>query len=240
MISCSKENKPQVTKENKKKDDTTKNTTTTSGKGSAGRELFYMKSSENNIACADCHSDGTNRNNLLTKYFSNIEGANKRSSTYHGKFTGEEVMKHAGGATVCWESYMRMKSPMTEDQIKDLNEYYASLASEVSPEVVTYETIALPIRDKTKLKEVQKVIMDMKGDPVKGEQSFNNACVFCHGPNSNIKKVPSILEDFDGNAKSIIYNVRLGDEAMPFFKIHPLGDQDLADIAAYIMQKNGK
>ncbi len=81
MISCGKENKPTVTKENEKMDDTTKKTSTTSGKGSAGREIFYMKSSENNVACADCHSDGTNRSNPLTKYFSNIEGANKRTST---------------------------------------------------------------------------------------------------------------------------------------------------------------
>ncbi|MEO8665637.1 MAG: c-type cytochrome [Ignavibacteria bacterium] len=241
MISCGKENKTTVTKENEKKDDTTKKTrTTNTGKGSAGRELFYMKSTSNNIACADCHGDGTNRNNPLTKYFSNLEGANKRTSTYHGMITGEEVISKAGGATICWEAYLRMKTPMTEEQIKDLNEYYASIASEVSPEVVTYETIALPVRDKTKLKDVQKAVMDLTGDPVKGEQSFNSSCGFCHGPNSTIKKVPSIMEDFEGNVKSIVYNVRLGDGGMPFFKNYPLSDQDVADIAAYIMKVNGK
>lgn len=239
MISCGKENK---TGDSKNKVDTSKKTTsnTSSETNSPGKEFFYAKSKENNIACADCHGDGSNKNNPLTKYFSNIQGANKRTSTYHGKFTGEEVLKHAGGATVCWESYLKMKTPMTDEQIKSLNEYYNSVATPDSPMEIKYETIALPTRDKTKLKQVQSVIMGLKGDAVKGEQTFNNSCGFCHGEKSTIKKVPSILEDFDGNEKSIVYNVRLGDGPMPFFHLPALTDQDIADLSAYIMKKNGK
>lgn len=241
LISCGKEEKKTEADTKVKKDTSVKNSIPSgSGSTSAGKEIFYMKSNQNNIACADCHSDGTNNSNPLTKYFSNINGANKRTSTYLGKFTGEEVAKNAGGATLCWTDYMRMKTPLTEDQIKSLNDYYASVASADSPTEIKYETIALPTKDKNKLKEEQKLVMTLKGDPVKGEQDFKAACGFCHGENSTIKKIPSVLEDFDGNVKSITYNVRFGDGAMPFFKKQTLSDQEIADISAYIMQKSGK
>jgi mono/diheme cytochrome c family protein len=241
-ISCNKEEKAPVTKDKVEKTEAPKEIKTSSGTGisSAGKELFYKKSTENNIACADCHSDGTNNGNLLTKFFSNIQGANKRTSTFQGLITGEEVIKTAGGATLCWESYEKMKTPLTEAQIKSLNDYYASVETTNSPAEIKYETIALPKKDKAKLKEVQKTIMGLKGDPVKGEQSFKNTCGFCHGENSTIKKVPTILEDFDGNIKSIVYNVRLGNGPMPFFHAPSLTDQEIADISAYVMKKNGK
>lgn len=241
LISCGKEEKKTEIKDKKDTPDTSKiESVSAIGNSAAGKELFYMKSGVNNIACADCHSDGTNSANPMTKYFSNIQGANKRSSTYHGKFTGEAVVKNAGGATVCWESYERMKTPLTEDQIKSLNDYYASVSAANAPVEIKYETIALPTRDKTKLKEVQKSVMELKGDAVKGETTFNNACGTCHGENSIVKKVPSILEDFEGNVKSITYNVRLGDGPMPFFHNPALSDQDIADISAYIMKRSGK
>lgn len=240
IISCGKDDKPEVSKDKKEKTDSTKKTTSTAGSNSPGKEIFYMKSKENNIACADCHSDGTNSSNSLTKYFSNIQGANKRTTTYHGKFTGEDVAKNAGGATVCWETYLKNKTPMTDEQIKSLNDYYNSLATSDSQTEIKYETIALPARDKAKLKDAQKVIMNLTGDPGKGEQTFKSSCGFCHGDNSTIKKVPSLFEDFEGNVKSIVYNVRLGDGAMPFFKAQSLSDQDVANISAYIMKKNGK
>ena len=241
LISCGKEEKKTEVKDKKQTADTSgRGSVTATGNSAAGKELFYMKSDVNNIACADCHSDGSNSANPMTKYFSNIQGANKRTSTYHGKFTGEEVVKNAGGATVCWEFYERKKTPLTEDQIKALNDYYASVAAATSPVEIKYETIALPTRDKTKLKEVQKSVMELKGDAVKGETTFTNACGTCHGENSIVKKVPSILEDFEGNVKSITYNVRLGDGPMPFFHNPALTDQDIADISAFIMKKSGK
>ena len=147
---CSKEDKKTDTTEKKKDTTKTSNTgsnTSSTGKQTSGKELFYMKSTINNIACADCHSDGSNSANSLTKFFSNIQGASKRTSTYHGKFTGEEVVQTAGGATVCWESYMKMKTPMTDEQIKSLNEYYESVAGKDSQKEIIYETIALPVRD---------------------------------------------------------------------------------------------
>lgn len=241
-VSCNKEEKAPVTKSKEEKTESkteTKNTTS-AGNSSAGKDLFYRKSSENNIACADCHSDGSNNGNLLTKFFTNIQGANKRTSTFNGLITGEEVIKTAGGATLCWETYEKMKTPLTEEQIKSLNDFYASVETPDSPSEIKYETIALPKKDKAKLKDEQKKIMALSGDPVKGEHSFNNSCGFCHGESSKIKKVPGILEDFDGNIKSIVYNVRLGNGPMPFFHAPSLTDQDIADISAYVMKKNGK
>ena len=239
VASCNKEEKTTDIKEKKDAQKETKTTTGTAN-NSAGKELFYKKSSENNIACADCHSDGTNKSNPLTKYFSDIQGADKRTSTFMGKITGEEVKKTAGGATLCWESYEKMKTPLTDEQIKSLNEYYASVATANSPAEIKYETIALPVKDKAKLKNVQKLIMGLKGDPVKGEQTFNNSCGFCHGEKSTVKKVPTIFEEFDGNVKSIVYNIRFGDGAMPFFHGPSLTDQDVADISAFVIEKNSK
>lgn len=240
LNSCSKDQK--TTPLSDKKTDTSKNKTTAADNtdNSAGKQLFYMKSRENNISCSDCHSDGTNSGSNLTKYFSDVIGADKRISTYHGKFTGEEIAKNASGATICWESYLKMKIPMTELQIKSLNEYYASLKSSNPVSEVKYETISLPVKDKVKLKEEQKIIMGLKGDPVKGETDFKNSCAFCHGENSNIKKIPSLFDEFEGNVKSITYNVRFGDGGMPFYKKSVLSDQEIADIAAYILKKNGQ
>lgn len=239
LISCSKEEKKTTATEKKESTDTSVKTTTSKGAGAAGKEIFYMKSKENNVSCADCHSDGTNSDRPLTKYFSKINGADKRSSTYLGKFKGDDVAKNAGGATVCWESYLRMKSPMTDDQIKALNEFYGSLPPDTVKEFV-YETIALPERDKTKLKTHQAAVTSLKGDPIKGEAKFKDACGMCHGENTTVKKVPSVLEEFEGNVKSIVYNVRLGDGAMPFYNMGSLSDQEIADIASYIMKNSGK
>ncbi|MBS1517698.1 MAG: cytochrome c [Bacteroidetes bacterium] len=207
---------------------------------SPGKEFFYAKSSSNNIACADCHGDGTNSDRPLTKYFSDIKGADKRKSTFMGKFTGEDVIKTAGGATLCWEAYMKMKTPLTPEQINSLNEYYASVGNPDSPQEITYETIALPVKDKTKLKAEQNKILSLKGNPDNGENKFKESCGVCHGMNSTVKKIPGILEDYDGNTKSITYNVRFGDGAMPFFKMNVLSEQDIADIAEYIMKVNSK
>ena len=206
-----------------------------------GKELFYAKSKENNIACADCHSDGSNLQNPLTKFFSDVIGANKRSATYHGKFKEAEVAANAGGATVCWEAYMKMKTPLTSEQIASLNEYYGSLkGTGDQPSEIKYETIALPEKDKAKLKEAQKKISALTGDPAAGESKFNEACGICHGDKKTVRKVPDLFDDFDGNVKSITYNVRFGDGAMPFYKEAALSNQDVADIAAFILKKNSK
>lgn len=214
------------------------NTTTT--QSSPGKEFFYAKSKENNIACADCHGDGTNLKNSLTKYFSNVQGADKRKSVYHGMFSGAEVSSNASGASVCWESYMKMKTPMTPEQIESLNKYYASLPNPSPVDEIKYESISLPKKDKAKLKEAQKKIMALTGDAANGEKKFEEACGLCHGANKTVKKVPDIFDEFDGNVKSITYNVRFGDGAMPFFNEGVLSNQDVADISAYILKKNGK
>ncbi len=214
--------------------------TTTTTQSSPGKEFFYAKSKENNIACADCHGDGSNLQNSLTKYFSNVQGADKRKAVYHGKFSGADVTTNASGATVCWESYMKMKTPMTPEQIDNLNKYYATLPNPNPVDEIKYETISLPQKDKAKLKEAQKKIMALTGDAAAGEKKFNDACGLCHGSNKTVKKVPDIFDEFEGNVKSITYNVRFGDGAMPFFNESVLSDQDLADIAAYILKKNAK
>ncbi|MFZ1320118.1 MAG: c-type cytochrome [Ignavibacteria bacterium] len=237
---CGKEEKAPEVKNNSGTNEKKNEQTESKSKSSPGKEFFYMKSNSNNIACADCHGDGTNSDKPLAKYFSDIKGADKRTSTYHGKIKGAEVKNTAGGATICWESYMKMKTPMTPEQINMLNEYYASVGSSDSPTEITYETIALPTKDKTKLREVQKEVLKLKGDPLKGEKTFKEACAVCHGETSTVKKVPSVLEEFEGNTKSVTYNVRLGDGAMPFFKMSVLSDQDIADISEYILKVNGQ
>lgn len=239
ILSCNKNSNESVKKDSNEKTETGKNQNSGSNLASAGKELFYMKSKANNNSCSNCHSDGTNTGKGMTKFFSSIQGADKRTSTYLGKFTGEDVKKNAGGATVCWESYLKMKTPLTEDQINSLNAYYASVDGANLPSELKYETIALPVKDKTKLREEQKSVMSLKGDAQKGEEIFNNVCGTCHGDNHSVK-APPILEDYDGNVKSIVYNVRLGDGAMPFFKKDVLSDQELADICAFILKKNGK
>lgn len=244
LISCGKEDVKDVKSESdskpKKENAETKSGSAETKQSSPGRELFYAKSKENNIACADCHGDGSNTSSAMTKYFSNVAGADKRTSTYHGKFTGAEVAAHAGGATVCWEAYMKMKTPLTPEQITALNQYYASLPSADVQAEVKYETIALPKPDKAKLKIAQKNVMSLTGNASDGEKKFNDACGICHGQNKTVRKTPDIFDDFDGNVKSITYNVRFGDGAMPFYKEKDLSDQDVADIAAYILKMNNK
>ncbi len=239
---CGKKEEPASEKKEAGKQTSEKQEVSKTGeKTSPGKELFYAKSKENNIACADCHSDGTNIQNSFTKYFSDVIGADKRTSTYHGKFKGPAVAANAGGATVCYEAYMKMKSPLTQEQIAALNEYYSGLKGSGEQRTeITYETIALPEKDKAKLKEAQKKIAALTGDPAAGESKFSNACGGCHGEKKFVKKVPDIFDDFDGNLKSITYNVRFGDGAMPFFNEKVLSNQDLADIAAYILKKNSK
>lgn len=239
VASCGKQSNETTKQESKPKTDTVKKQSSANPLVDAGKELFYMKSKANNNSCSYCHSDGTNTGKSMTKFFSNIQGADKRTSTYLGKFTGDEVKKNAGGATVCWESYMKMKTPLTDEQINALNAFYESVAGSNPPSEIKYETIALPVKDKAKLKNEQKLVMGLKPDSQKGEELFNNSCGTCHGENHTVK-APPVLEDYDGNVKSIVYNVRLGDGAMPFFKKDVLSDQELSDIADYIMKKNGK
>jgi mono/diheme cytochrome c family protein len=232
LISCSE-----------KKEDVTETITDTTAltqeetPESPGKSLFYLRSDENNISCADCHSDGTNTDRPLTAFFSDVKGASERESTYHGMFKGEEVKKNAGGATICWETYLRKKSKLTEEQINHLNDYYKMIAGDEPVSVKEYETIALPERDKKKLRDVQKDVGLLNGDIVNGEKVFNDGCIFCHGENSQIKKVPDILEDFEGNVRSVTYMIRLGDAAMPFFHQGALSDQEIADVAAFLMGK---
>ena len=39
---------------------------------------------------------------------------------------------------------MKMKTPLTDEQIKSLNEYYGSVKGNDSPAEIKYETLALP------------------------------------------------------------------------------------------------
>lgn len=201
-----------------------------------GKELFYMNSSHNEIACADCHSDGTNDENPLTKYFSNVKGANKRASTYLGRFTGEEVALNAGGATVCRNHYQLYKKEFSQVEIVALNSYFESLiTSEEDLNVREYTTIALPDRDKAALRIEQDKIMQLTGNIESGRELFKDACAFCHSPDSKVGKVPSLKDDFEGNIKGVVFMTRLGDGAMPFYSNEKLSDQQIADLSAFIM-----
>lgn len=217
---------------------TTTNSGTTTGSDLAikGKEIFYMQSDVNNIKCADCHSDGTNTSNTLTQYFSNVIKADLRASTYSGMFTGDAVKQNAGGAPVCYKSYLRKKEPMTADMISALNAYYESLSGNDTA-VMVYQTIALPTRDKAKLAPIQEEIVKLTGNADNGKILFDKACGFCHNADSKIKKVPDVFDEFEGNYKSISYNVYLGDGPMPFYHTDKLSPQDLADLSAFLTAK---
>lgn len=224
----------------KKDTTTTTDNKTTTPKSNAelikqGKEIFYAASMITNLKCADCHSDGTNEANPLTKYHSNVKGANKRTETYLGKFKGDEVKNNAGGATVCWSTYLKYKDPMTAEQISSLNAFYESVLGNEEVKNMVYTTVALPTPDKEKLKKDQEEIAKLTGDKVKGEEVYNNACKFCHADGTKVKSVPSLFRDFEGNAKSITFMSRFGKKYMPFFSYESLTNQDLADVSAYIL-----
>jgi cytochrome c peroxidase len=203
-----------------------------------GKDLFYSISKENGLKCADCHSDGTNTNSPLTKYFSNVIGANKRQSTYNGKFVGDDVTKNAGGSTICWKQYLLNDEPLTEEQIQSLNEYFSSLLKDGTPTESKYTTIALPKPDKEKFKKEDKPkILALQGNNERGEQIFKEACAFCHSNESKIKKTPK-LNKFDvDRIDPIAFHIRLGVKAMPFFAYEKFSDQDIADVSAYILNQ---
>jgi mono/diheme cytochrome c family protein len=205
-----------------------------------GKDIFYAQSMVTNLKCADCHSDGTNDANPLTKYHSNIRGANKRTETYHGKFKGDEVKNTAGGATVCWTTYLKNKDSMTPEQIASLNAYYESVLWNEEVRNSVYTTIALPAPDKEKLKADQEEIAKLTGDKAKGEEVFKNACKFCHQDGTKIKSVPSLFRDFEGNLKSITFMTRFGKKYMPFYSYESITNQDIANLAAYILANQEK
>ena len=220
----------------------TKTTTTKSNDELAklGKDLFYAASTVTNLKCADCHSDGTNDANPLVKFHSNIKNADKRTQTYLGKFKGDEVKNNAGGATVCWTTYLKYKDPMNAEQIAALNAYYEKVGGSEPAKDMVYTTIALPTPDKEKLKKDQEEIAKLTGDKTKGEEVYNNACKFCHADGTKIKSVPSLFRDFEGNQKSITYMSRFGKKYMPFFSYESLSNQDIANVAAYILANQEK
>jgi len=205
-----------------------------------GKDLFYNSMTATNLKCADCHSDGTNDANPLVKFHSNIRGADKRTSTYLGRFKGDDVKKNAAGATVCWEQYLKFKDPMNAEQIAALNAYYESVQWNEPAKDMIYTSTAVPQPDREKLKKDQEEILKMTGDKAKGEKLFNDACKFCHAEDTKIKNVPSLFKDFEGNPKSIAFMSRMGKKYMPFYSYEALSNQDLADIASYIMGNQGK
>jgi cytochrome c len=211
-------------------------TTGNSDLSTKGKELFYMTSTETGLACADCHSDGTNNANPLTKFFSPVNGVPERISTYHGMFTGEEVKNTAGGSTLCWERYLEMPDKMTPEQISSLNAYFESISTDNDPKEIVYETLALPEKDKDKFKQEREVILGMKGDAINGEKLFNEACAFCHSAESKVNNIPN-LQEYEGDGRGVIYNTLLGDEYMPFYHKDKLSYQGIADISEFIMTK---
>jgi mono/diheme cytochrome c family protein len=220
----------------------TKTTTTKSAVELAkqGKDIFYAASTVTNLKCADCHSDGTNNANPLVKFHSDIKNANKRTQTYLGKFKGDEVKNNAGGATVCWTTYLKYKDSMTAEQIASLNAYYEQVGGSEPAKDMVYTTIALPAPDKEKLKKDQEEMTKLTGDKSKGEQLFNDACKYCHMDGTKVKSVPSLFRDFEGNTKSITFMSRFGKKYMPFYSYESLTNQDLVDISAYIMSSQEK
>ena len=202
-----------------------------------GKEIFYKESDKTGLKCADCHSDGTNTSNSHTKYTADIFNANKRPSTYCGTFKGDDVSKNAGGAVLCWKSFFKMDTPLNEEQIKSLNAYFEFVGKDMEVKEFKFSTIALPKKDKAKLKEDQKKIASLKGDKIKGEKLFNETCKYCHGEKTNVKDVTSLSDDFDGDLNSIVFQIRIGSKHMPFYPYEIISDQDIADLSAFIIGK---
>lgn len=219
-------------------DNKTSGEQTTSGSelSAKGKEIFYAISTETGLKCADCHGDGSNTDVTLTKYFSSVNGVPKRTSTYHGMITGEEVKKTAGGSTICWERYLGYKDELTADQINALNAYFEQIATPNDPTEVVYKTLALPKPDKEKFKLQRDEIMALKGDAANGEKLFKNACSSCHSGDTKVKDVPN-LQEYEGDVRGVAYKVCLGDEYMPFFRDDKISNQDIADISEFIMTK---
>ena len=212
--------------------------TTTGDLSTKGKEIFYQQSNLTGLKCADCHSDGTNVSQTNTKFFSDVIQASKRTSVFAGTITGDDVKKKGAGATFCWETFLKMGKPITDDEINALNAYYESLKGEVKES--KYTTIALPKQDKAKLKEDQTKVAGLTPNIQNGEKVFKETCGFCHG-GKTVKRVPSLFdEDFEGNLKSIVYHVRFGAKFMPFYSYEKLTDQDVADITEYIMKNQKK
>ena len=230
-----------------KKDSTTtdtKNTTATTKSADVlakqGKDIFYAASMVTNLKCADCHSDGTNDANPLVKFHSDVKNADKRTQTYLGKFKGEEVKNNAGGASVCWTIYLKNKDSMTPEQVASLNAYYESVGKGEPVKDAVYTTIALPTQDKEKLKKDQEEMSKLTGDKAKGEETYNNACKFCHADDTKIKNVPSLFSDYEGNMKSIAFMSRFGKKYMPFYSYEALTNQDIVNVSAYILANQTK
>lgn len=203
-----------------------------------GKEIFYQSSNLTGLKCADCHSDGTNNGNTNTNYFSDVIGASKRTSVYSGMITGDDVKKKGAGASVCWETYLKMGRPITSEEIESLNAYFESLKGEVKES--KYTSLAVPKPDKAKLKEDLIKIGGLTANIQNGEKKFKETCGFCHG-GKTVKHVPSITdEDFEGNLKSVSYHIRFGAKFMPFYSYEKISDQDIADITEYILKNQKK
>jgi cytochrome c len=199
-----------------------------------GKELFYTASNLTGLKCADCHSDGTNKDNANTKYFADVIGANKRQSVFAGMYKGDEVTSTGAGASFCWETFLKMGKPISADEVKAFNAYFESL-SKGDAKTLNYTTIAIPKPDKSKLKDDQTKIAGMTPDIKNGERIFKETCGFCHQGN-RIKHVPSFPDDFEGNLKSIVYHIRMGSKFMPFYPYEMISDQEAADITEYTLK----
>ncbi|MCE1165431.1 MAG: c-type cytochrome [Bacteroidetes bacterium] len=202
-----------------------------------GKELFNTPSNLTGLKCADCHYDGTNKDNLNTKYFADVIGADKRQSVFAGTIKGEDVKSTASGTTVCWETFVKMGRQISPQEISAFSSYFASLKGDSKN--LNYTTIALPKPDKLRLKEDQTKIAGLTPDIKNGERIFKETCGFCHGGRT-VKHVPSLFEDFDGNLKSIVYHIRMGAKFMPFYPYEIISDQEIADISEYILKNQKK
>jgi mono/diheme cytochrome c family protein len=152
-------------------------------------------------------------------------------------FKGDDVPKNAGGAVLCWKRFLGMETPLTDEQISLLNAYYEFAGKGMEVKEFKFTTIALPKKDKAKLKEDQNKIAGMQGDKVKGEKLFEDACKFCHQKNSTVKDVTNIFKNFDGDLNSIVFQIRIGSKHMQFYPYELISDQDIADLSSFILGK---
>lgn len=208
-----------------------------------GQALFsdpkLSLSSINLFSCSTCHSTTETDSpggQRLPGY--TLRGAATRPMLWGGEYT-----LLLDGVNYCLKTFMRSEPLVSDDPTGlALLAYLRSLSSEPAP--------ARPL---TVVKNVDMAYLTAVagGDAGRGEVLYRDACSSCHGAlrtgRGRLGTQISILPDdtvrvFGANARGIVVQkIRQGKffgigGVMPFYSQEVLGDAELADLTAYVLQ----